>query len=194
MQEIIIKRSRLLLLFVALGCFGFVAMIYSSYNNPDNIPTLYSIVMSWIGIIFFGGIGGAYVIYSIVLIIRGRYDIVINSQGVYDYSTLASRPVLWHEVALIELLNQKTSIDRHATANVEYVRVAIRDEYKDAPSLGVIRRAVIAMNRAAGYEGIFIPIKGAKMPPEQIVDIMRQYHQRSVAATSASPSPVLPNN
>lgn len=189
-NKVVIRRKKTLQIILSL--VGVLALVGYASDLSDSPTTT---IVSWA---VFAVVAGAVLLFIIALIagfINGRHHLIIDTEGFSDYESPGGGRISWSEVASIRLAPSLPGGPEGSDAASDglFIQVTFRDESRNTTA-SIHHKGKILDLKQAGFGGLLILTTNFRMPPEQIVDIMRQYHQRSVAATSASPSPVLPNN
>lgn len=170
MDEVIVKQSnRKQILLILLGVIMVTTSIYALYTslNRENITF---IVISVIGIIFFGFC----LVYMIKKLFFGDKIVVINEEGFYDFSTVMAtnnQLIRWEEVKAIRITK---------VLGNSFVSVDLKNSKETLENQGLINKILIKINNYMGYDSININLNNAKnINSERLKELMQNYLKRS---------------
>lgn len=166
MKEIKVYHSLSKNLLLLVVCFVFVALGISTIANPPKDISTFGIVISWTGVLFFGG-GALFMLY---LILRER----LTGQAYYvitDQSLIMHTPKRY-EVRFVDVeafrLTKVTSnqmITIHYKPNVEV------QKFEDASILGRLTRC-FNERMAGAQEGL--PANGLSIKAQELCDLLNE--------------------
>lgn len=177
---VVIKRKIAKPVMMFFGSLGFTALSVFLWSSNRGLAIM--------GILFFG-VGG--IVATGIMgrrVLRGEHDITLDAYGITDHYLGVKRQIAWQEIASINIVEREYVYyvkHRRRRQKFEFIQLNMRnDNFID--SMGAVRSAGVELGRAYGYDGLFIDTATLKMPAEQALALMQQYHQAATRVGDSS--------